>query len=334
LNIFTKRGDAGKTSLYGGKEVFKDDLRVWCYGTVDELNSALAMVHAFLEFDDLKAVVRDIQNKLFVVGAELASDESQRRKNESRINEEDVAYLEGIISGYTEEFGRVTNFSLPGETPVSAMFHFARTIVRRAERHTVSLSREEEVSPVLLKYLNRLSDTLFVLAKIEVYKSFIKRVVDKLGELTGRTGVILGGVEPEEAVFCPELCDRLRDAAARESVKIGVPVSLAIADGGGNLCYFYRMPGASLVSLGIAQNKAYTAVAMKQPTGNLYDLALPGGSLHGLNTADPRLVVFGGGFPLFAGGRLTGGVGISGGSVPEDEQIGGRVVAEFEAQFK
>ena len=331
-NIFTKRGDSGLTSLYGGTEVSKDDLRVWCYGTLDEANSALALAHASLEFDDLKSIVREIQNQLFSAGAELASDKNQRQKEGSRITDQDVSRLEGIITGYTEEFGKVTSFSLPGETPVSAALHLARTITRRAERHVVSLSRESYVSDSMLKYLNRLSDTLFVLAKIEVYRNFVRRVTDKLKELhSGENTLATPG---NGLVFDANLCDRLRDAALKKSLDIGVNVSLSIADAGGNLVYFCRFNGAPLVSVGIAQNKAYTAVAMKQPTGNLYAEALPSGSLYGINTADPRLVIFGGGFPLFAGGALAGGIGISGASVPDDEQIGRCVVAEFERQFK
>jgi ATP:cob(I)alamin adenosyltransferase len=330
LNIFTRRGDAGKTSLYGGAEVFKDDPRVWCYGTIDEANSVLALIYSSLEFDDLKGIVRGIQNKLFVVGAELAGDEKQREKNGAVIVEEDVRDLEKLISGYTDEFGKVTGFSLPGETPVSSLFHLARTVVRRAERHVVGLARDEYVSPVLLKYLNRLSDTLYVLAKMEVYRGFIKRVVKRLKELEmgEYDGAGNGGT-----IFTGELCEKLRQTAQAESARIGVPVSLAIADEGGNPVYFYRIPNAVLVSIKVAVNKAYTAAAMKQPSGNLYDQCVPGGSLHGLNTADPRIVVFGGGFPLFINGRLVGGIGISGGTVPEDEQIGRQVVAEFEKFF-
>jgi ATP:cob(I)alamin adenosyltransferase len=330
LNIFTRRGDAGKTSLYGGAEVSKDDPRVWCYGTVDEANSTLALIYSSLEFEDLKTIVRNIQNKLFVVGAELASDDKQREKNSIAVGEDDVLYLENLISAYTEKFGKLTGFSLPGESPVSSMLHMARTIVRRAERHVVSLARDEYVSPVLLKYLNRLSDALYVLAKMEVYREFIKRVVEKLKELEMSTN---GGGDGG-TVFTTGLCERLRQAAQSESVKLERPVSLAISDAGGSLVYFYRFPGASLVSVGIAQNKAYTAAAMEQPSGNLYDLTVPGGSLYGLNTADPRIVVFGGGFPLFVSGSIVGGLGISGGTVAEDEQIGRRAVAEFEELIK
>jgi ATP:cob(I)alamin adenosyltransferase len=331
LNIFTRRGDAGKTSLYGGAEVFKDDPRVWCYGTIDEANSVLALIYSSLEFDDLKEIVRGIQNKLFVVGAELAGDEKQREKSGAAIVEEDVRNLEKLIGGYTDEFGKVTGFSLPGETPVSSLFHLARTVVRRAERHAVSLARDEYVSPVLLKYLNRLSDTLYVLAKMEVYRGFIKKVVKRLKELEmgEHDGAGNGGT-----IFTAELCEKLRQAAQAESARIGVPVSLAIADEGGNPVYFYRIPNAILVSIKVATNKAYTAVAMKQPSGNLYDLCVAGGSLHGLNTADPNIVVFGGGFPLFINGKLVGGIGISGGTVSEDEQIGRQVIAEFEKLVK
>jgi ATP:cob(I)alamin adenosyltransferase len=297
---------------------------------VDEASSALAIAHATLEFDDLKSIIREIQNSLFSVSAELASDETQRQKEGPRITEQDIGRLEGIITNYTEEFGKVTGFSLPGETQVSSTIHLARTIVRRAERHVVSLSRQGDVSPSLLKYLNRLSDTLYVLAKIEVYRNFIKQVVDKLKKLQIDRSSDMAN---EDTIFNMELCDILRNAALSESLSMGVPVSLSIADGGGNQVYFCRFPGALLVSVGIAQNKSYTAVAMKQPTGNLYEAALPGGSLHGINTADPRLVVFGGGFPLFIGGELVGGIGISGGSVQEDEQIGRRVVVEFEKHF-
>jgi ATP:cob(I)alamin adenosyltransferase len=323
MNVFTKRGDAGKTSLYGGTPVSKDDPRVWCYGTVDEANSVLALIHASLEFDDLKSTVRDIQNKLFIVGAELASDDAQREKNTTVIEEADVSGLEDRISAYTVEFGKITGFSLPGETQVSSLFHVARTVIRRAERHVVSLSQSEYVPPVLLKYLNRLSDALYIMAKMEVYKSFIKKVVEKLKNL--------GLSENSGTIFNTELCDKLRDAAGAESGRIGTPVSLAIADEGGSLCYFYRFPGAALVSVDVARNKAYTAVAMKQPSGDLYNEVLPGGSLHGLNATDPKIVAFGGGFPLFVNGRLVGGIGISGGAVSEDEQIGRQVVAAFEA---
>jgi ATP:cob(I)alamin adenosyltransferase len=321
MSVYTKKGDAGETSLYGGTRVAKDSLRVWCYGTVDEANSILGLIYSTLGFDDLRQIVRRIQKTLFVLGAELASDEKGLEKLSKRIGDEDITFLEGIIDKYTEESGAVSGFSIPGETPVSSLFHVARTVVRRAERHAVEASHSDTLPPLALRYLNRLSDTLYILAKEEVYHTFVHKVAKKIESLSS------GG---KQSKLDGALCDRLCRAAGEESAKIGLGVSIAIADTGGRLVFFFRYPEASLVSVDIAQNKAYTAVAMEQPSGNIYKEALPGGSLYGINTADPRIVAFGGGFPLFFKGNLIGGIGISGGTVEQDEQIAHRVLAEFD----
>jgi ATP:cob(I)alamin adenosyltransferase len=328
MNVYTKKGDSGSTSLLGGTKVAKDDVRVWAYGTVDEANSVLGVIHASLRFDDLKAIVRDIQRKLFLVGAGLASDETGRKKLGSPITEADVGALEKIIDDYTDEFGKVNGFSIPGETTVSALFHVARTVVRRAERHVVTLSAaNSDVDPIYTKYLNRLSDALFILAKKEVYAEFVAKVAEKLGAVTNETGS--GGSAVRKDILCDELYVRLARAAADEGAKIGVGFSLAVVDTAGVLTYFCRDRSAIQVSVGVAQNKAYTAAVMKAASGGLYDAAQPGGSLYGINTVDPRLVVFGGGFPLFVGAEFVGAIGVSGGSVPEDEQVAKRVLAEF-----
>jgi cob(I)alamin adenosyltransferase len=172
-----------------------------------------------------------------------------------------------------------------------------------------------------MKYLNRLSDVLFVLAKIEVFEIFVGKVADMVEKITGaNTGD--GWFE--------DRCAALYRAAAAESEKIGISISFAVADLSGTLIYFHRQPGAILASVGIAQNKAYTSAAMRMPTGELAKHADPGGTLFGINTVDPKLVIFGGGFPLIKDGSLVGAFGVSGGSVKEDEQIGRAVLAEFE----
>ncbi|MDR0550517.1 MAG: cob(I)yrinic acid a,c-diamide adenosyltransferase [Spirochaetaceae bacterium] len=331
MNVYTKTGDKGETSLFGGERVQKDDPRVWCYGTVDEANSLLGLVHAQIEYADLRSQVRSIQQKLFILAAELASDEKGLAKLKERITEEDIRFLENLIDEYTGNFGKVFSFSVPGETPVSALFHVARTVVRRAERHAVSAMRTAPLPELSLKYLNRLSDALFIMAKMEVWRGFIRRVGGKINELTGGklTGTGEGEGMKNDFVLNAALCDRLCRAACEESAKIRRPVSIAVTDAGANLVFFFRMPGASLVSIGVAQNKAYTAVALQQPSGGIYSETQPGASLYGLNTADPRIVVFGGGFPLFTDGRLVGGLGVSGGSVEEDEQIAKAALNEF-----
>jgi uncharacterized protein GlcG (DUF336 family) len=128
----------------------------------------------------------------------------------------------------------------------------------------------------------------------------------------------------------PELFDTLRNAAGAESVRIAVPVSFAIADKAGVLQYFCRDPKAIQVSCGVAQNKAYTAAVMKCPSGALAEACGPNGSLFGLNTADPRIVVFGGGFPLKVNGETIGAIGVSGGSVDEDVAVCNAVLRAYD----
>ena len=330
MNIYTKTGDKGETSLFGGTRVGKDNIRLRCYGTVDETNSFLGLVYSKLEFENLRAVVRTIQEKLFIVGAELASDEKGLEKLKVRIGDQDITFLENIIDDWTARFGKTTHFSIPGETEVSALFHVVRSIIRRAEVHIVEASKDIPISQTLRKYINRLSDAFFVMAKLEVYQTFEKKVVEKISQYTNG-----GGAKVENNILLDgSICESLCRAASQESIKINCPVSIAIADKGGNLIFFFRLPGAPLVSIPVAQNKAYTAVAMKQATGGVRKEALPDGSLFGINTADPRIVVFGGGFPLLVGGEVIGGIGISGGTVEEDEQIAAQALKEFDKCIK
>jgi uncharacterized protein GlcG (DUF336 family) len=156
---------------------------------------------------------------------------------------------------------------------------------------------------------------------MEVFEMFVKQVAGKVSSEAG--------LKDKDGWF-EERCNILCRAAVAESEKLGVPISIAIVDESGTMVYFHRMPGAILVSVGIAQNKAYTAASIGLPTGELSELAAPGGSLFGINTADPRYVIFGGGFPLLQDGALVGAFGISGASVADDEQIGRAVLDAFE----
>jgi ATP:cob(I)alamin adenosyltransferase len=276
MGIYTKKGDKGETSLYGGSRVGKDAPRVWVYGTIDEANSILGVVHATIRCPRLKDVVRKIQQKLFILSAEIASDEKGLEKLEERLVEHDIVYLEHFINKGTKIVGQFTGFTIPGETAISGFIHLARTVVRRAERHLVEVSRTEAIPPYSMQFLNRLSDALYVLAKREVFANFIFKVMDKLEETAGNSSSVPG---PE--ILDGELCNALCFAAGEESERIKVPVSIAITDRGGRLVFFFRYPQASLVSVGIAQKKAYTAVAMEQPSGNILQEALPDGTLFG-----------------------------------------------------
>lgn len=163
--IYTKTGDKGETALVTGVRVPKDDLRIACYGTVDETNSAIGMARTTVS-GPLDQMLGRIQNDLFDLGSDLATPEEPKPPFEiPRIIESQVLRLEAEIDEMNAYLAPLTSFVLPGGTPGAAHLHLARTICRRAERLTVELARRDKVGEPALKYLNRLSDHLFVAAR-------------------------------------------------------------------------------------------------------------------------------------------------------------------------
>jgi len=162
--IYTRTGDRGDTGLADGSRTSKDDLRVEAYGAVDEANAALGLVRNHVDKKTLKAISR-IQNDLFDLGADLSTPAVKGETGRLRIVAEQVAWLEGEIDTLNQGLGPLKSFILPGGSEAGGLLHVARTVVRRAERRSVSLSKTTAVNPEALKYLNRLSDYLFVLAR-------------------------------------------------------------------------------------------------------------------------------------------------------------------------
>lgn len=165
MRIYTRSGDGGETSLWDGQRVTKDESRVECYGTVDELNSFIGVARATIENQAVKEVLEEIQKELFVAGGELATRDPEKLREQ--ITEEHIKKQEGFIDAYMEKLEKPLGFVVPGNNLSSANLHAARTICRRLERRIIWLMREEEVSECLLRYFNRLSDTLFALAVAE-----------------------------------------------------------------------------------------------------------------------------------------------------------------------
>ena len=168
VRIYTKTGDSGDTSLFGGSRVPKDDPRVTAYGEVDELNAAIGFAASLDPPSFDAAFLQTIQRDLFTIGAELASPDPakvDKALGGRRIGEPQIGMLEHMIDGHEANLKPLQDFILPGGTPQAAAFHLARTVCRRAERAVVTLAREQEISPAIVQYLNRLSDLLFVLAR-------------------------------------------------------------------------------------------------------------------------------------------------------------------------
>ncbi len=165
MKIYTKRGDAGQTSLVGGGDFSKDHLRVHAYGTVDELNSLLGLALSYEATSAEQEALSTIQQDLFVLGAELATVKPSAEVQKTYLQDQQIRGLEKQIDQWESELPPLKNFILPGGGLAGATLHLARTVCRRAERLLVALHHQEAQRPVVLQYLNRLSDWLFVLAR-------------------------------------------------------------------------------------------------------------------------------------------------------------------------
>jgi cob(I)alamin adenosyltransferase len=162
--IYTRKGDLGLTSLFSGEKVAKDDLRLECYGALDELQAQLGSARSLAKGSELSAILIEIQQDISVACAELASNQEVRARLSRHITETDTQRLERCIDTFTSQFALPNHFILPGRTLASAALHVARTVCRRGERHLVAVNRELGGYDEILRYFNRLSDLLFVLA--------------------------------------------------------------------------------------------------------------------------------------------------------------------------
>ena len=166
MKIYTKTGDTGETGLYGGTRVPKDSIRVEAYGTIDEINACVGLAKSQIQDEEVRVILYRIQNELFDLGADLATMDTHRKSESFRITSDLTAALEREVDRSQVELSPLRHFILPGGCSGSAALHLARTVCRRGERCIVSLAKTEVVNPEILRYLNRLSDLLFVLARL------------------------------------------------------------------------------------------------------------------------------------------------------------------------
>ncbi len=166
MKIYTKTGDEGETSLFGGRRVPKFSLRIEAYGTADELNSQIGVVRSLKPKPEIDTLLEKLQSDLFILGTDLATPVQEREPERvRRIESGHISFLEDAIDRMEERLPALRYFVLPGGSPAAAQIHAARTICRKCERLAVKLEKEEEVGKLPLVFLNRLSDFLFVLAR-------------------------------------------------------------------------------------------------------------------------------------------------------------------------
>ena len=338
-NVYTRSGDKGMTGLFGGSRVPKQSPLVEAYGTVDEANSTIGEAKAAMTDPTIRATLHHIQQRLFTLAAELASDAAGREILDNKIGADDVTELEHLIDECLAVTGPQRNFVVPGRDQISGILHRARTVVRRAERRVLTAGEYEEIRPDVIKYLNRLSDALYALARLAEHRHDLAHVEQLVREAVERTlAAPAGAAAPNGSEEGSTVTDAqggsalprydlatlklLAEAAERKAAEVGVPCVFAGVDQGGNLMLLERMAGSLLVSIEAAQSKAFTAAAFGRPTAELKDLSGPGGEIPGIqNFNNGRVVVFGGGLPVFVDGELAGGIGVSGGTPDQDESI-------------
>lgn len=331
MGIYTRGGDKGQTSLLGGARVPKDSLRIEVYGTLDEATSALGLARATTGSDGICREIITLQGELIGVMAELASptEEAARRQKLTvpHVQAAQIERLERCIDRYEAERIPSNQFVRPGGSPAAAAIDLARTFVRRAERRLVTLAHEEELNENLIRYFNRLSDLLYVMARVDEERTIAQAVARELLALGPDAGAAPQTTKGTTMTLTLADSDRMVEAGMRRAEALGVPMVLAVVDAGGHVLETRRMDGALVVSITLAPNKAHTAAVVRMPTQALARLAQPEGALYGIDANLPNLTLVGGGLPLSQGGAVVGAVGVSGGSVEQDIEVAETMVA-------
>ena len=340
MAIYTKTGDAGTTALFDGTRVPKNSLRVDTYGTFDELNAQVSVCEKLVVSPDNKHVLHTLQHQLFRLCAEVATPHVENLSESSNlISQQDISDLERLIDDYTKRLPQQHSFILSGNYLSAAELHVARTICRRGERLLISLGSVEPIRDEVRKFINRLSDALYIMARMEDYVQFVETIVERVAERvknnhaevlaeTNRSLWDMGHTIENGVSYMAtrtkleQIMTKLSQTALDYAQSIGVPIVVSIVDAKGVLMYFHRMSDALLISNDIAQAKAYTAVALKAATHEVHQSAQPDGDLFNIESmVNRKICTFGGGYPIIIDGEIVGGIGISGGTVAEDMDI-------------
>lgn len=292
--LYTGFGDKGYTQTLKNKHIPKSDELINLLGTIDEFSAALGVAKAASFDKDLIKDIEAIQKKMIEVMGEIAGGEIS-------VKEECVKTVERMTDSYAEE--GFSEFTISGDNTVSANLNLARTIIRRGERIATKLNMSGRIRSLTLVYLNRLSDLVYAMAehaKKDKKPVEINAKSDTITELT------------------LDLAKEISLAVEKRAESMGKKVVIAVLDGGANLMLLHAMKDSYIASVKIAQDKAYTSVALKMPS----HVALKesrGGTLDGLvPTSSNGLLLLGGGMPLVINGKVVGALGVSGGTAEED----------------
>lgn len=347
MNIYTKNGDRGTTELVNAKNVSKSDDRIQLVGTIDELTSHIGLVKTMLSEKDTLRILEKIQTTLMTIMAGIADSYNR----EYKINDDKTEILEEEIDRLEALFKRPKEFILPGKCRLSAEIDITRTVARRAERALAAVSVKFGADTGAKKYLNRLADYLYVLARYvdATEAGEISNASEEVShaeashveaEKTVNTGSEVVMEQKKNSTFdetvIQEVLKRLGtlgrislDSATRlieiveeEAKRRGKKAAIAVCGPDGNPIAVHSMDGAFLVSFNVAMKKAYTAVGVQMSTFEFGKLAQPGGTFYGVESIEGgNMIIFGGGVPIKIGEMIIGGLGVSGGTGEEDHSL-------------
>ena len=344
MSVYTKRGDKGITDMARTKNVSKSDDRIQLVGAIDELNSHIGLVKCMLKWEETVKMLSSIQDNLDLIAAGVEDPYSR----DFKVHEEIVDNLEKETDRLEELCGQQAGKKVSGQNRTAAEINVTRAVARRTERCLAQVAVKFGADTESKKYLNRLSDYLFLLAKyVELSdapgwtedqkvekQNTEKQDVERQKVKTQNTvSEISNGIDEKvvrevlaqmgiQSRITLKKAKALIEKIEEESIRRGMNSVIAICGPEGNPIAVHVMDGAYLVSYDVAVKKAYTSVAVKMSTRELGELAGPGGTFYGVDTLESgKIAIFGGGVPLKCGNTIIGGLGISGGTSEEDHSL-------------
>lgn len=338
MNRYTGNGDRGTTELANAKNISKSDDRIQVIGAIEELLSHIGLVAAMIKDEEIIRFLEKIQFVLNrIIDGITDSYKREYKLNDDKIEilEEEIARMEGLFSCPKDE----KTFS---KCHLSAEIDITRAVARRAERALAVVSVKFGADNGAKKYMNRLGDYLYILARYTEEKTSEKASsrVESGNEMKESDNV-------NEAVICEvikqlgvmgkfslESAKRLIDIVEEEAKRSGKKVAIAVCGPDGNPIAVHNMDGAFLVSFNVAMKKAYTAAAVQMSTMEFGKLAQPGGTFYGVEAIEGgNMVIFGGGVPIKLGGTLVGALGVSGGTGEEDHALAEGALAKWQSNL-
>lgn len=337
MKIYTGNGDGGFSTLSSSMKISKADERFEVLGCIDELVSFIGSCRAIVACPVLTKKLEDLQLKLFTVGSAITFPQ----KREYLPTEKDIRYLEEQIDKTENSFDREKQFILPGKCELSSRLDLARSVCRRLEREIITLDRKLSVDGSIKKYINRLSDYLYILARRIDFDYSNGNISKIVGENVAPLSVepndkdleriyneVIKRVTKGKEITLEKAC-ALAQKVREKAAEIGLKAVVAIANAQGRPILVEVMDDAYLVSFDVAIKKAYTSAAVKMSTAKLCNEIKVEGSLKGLET-EKSLIFLGGGEPLKVGWEVVGAIGVSGGTAEQDAKLALYGAKQFE----